>query len=69
MYNFIISLNTLIASLFLCIWFVIYTSVLTTKSKKDLIQLIRALPNEELRTCRIRRPLRDEFLDMQYVHL
>lgn len=32
---------------------------------KDLIQLIRALPNEELRTCRIRRPLRDEFLDMQ----
>ena len=40
MYNFIINLNTLIASLFLCIWFVIYTSVLTTKSKKDLIQLI-----------------------------
>ena len=39
MYNFIINLNTLIASLFLCIWFVIYTSVLTTKSKKDLIQL------------------------------
>ena len=37
MYNFIINLNTLIASLFLCIWFVIYTSVLTTKSKKDLI--------------------------------
>lgn len=32
---------------------------------KDLIQLIRALPNAELRTCRIRRPLRDEFLDMQ----
>lgn len=32
---------------------------------KDLIQLIRALPNAELRTCRIRRPLRNEFLDMQ----
>lgn len=31
---------------------------------KDLIQLIKEPTNEEFRRCRVRRPLREEFLDM-----
>ena len=40
MHSFIVNLNTLTASLFLCVFFIILGSVSIKKNKKIIIQLI-----------------------------